>query len=563
MGKKAPPLERSGSSFDEDLGKAKKKNAVSAGIGAADDIKPPFLTRFIFQIVLGCMAGMMFMGAVLIMVGSYFNTTASEGMGQWLVVIGAACFFVGALGLFGCFKRVMAAMLLAELLLVALFIALYIAAIIAFMMASGSTNPIDKGVDTAWDNGLRRDVFEKDADRWCKKHTNLLGPCKIFYEKATRVRKLSSQAGDSSCNMTVTEMALDCQRGHEMCGRTSALLTPCTECDSECRAKVKDVVKEALSPAITVNFVLFGTIVVVIIVLNYLLEQPLKTGSQMQLAYVLNGIIGAVSFVSMLLMGVLLGKADQECPANQDCTSLVVLSAFLIIISLAGISVLCIVGLYTDNNLFIRIAALLYVFFDFMLLLVAIILAMANGTITDMGTYYNENWPDIRADLNEVGFCNFKSDGGALDPVGDDGEFVRPLAPDPNTDLCKVKMEQETEEAAVFLFSWAMLVIIGMASTIYFNLRGIKQLSMLGDYQERIMGEVTEARAAMMMEQAKVLAERNALEAKIQMEKAKLEARMAELGGDDAEKKQDLRKKKDKLDKKSKKFANPLNQEME
>eukprot|EP01044_Picomonas_judraskeda_P034450 COSAG03_NODE_14292_length_469_cov_1.337838_1_plen_78_part_10 len=78
MGKKATPLERSGSSFDEDLGKAKKKNAVSAGIGAADDIKPPFLTRFIFQIVLGCMAGMMFMGAVLIMVGSYFNTTASE-----------------------------------------------------------------------------------------------------------------------------------------------------------------------------------------------------------------------------------------------------------------------------------------------------------------------------------------------------------------------------------------------------------------------------------------------------------------------------------------------------
>ena len=49
------------------------------------------------------------------------------------------------------------------------------------------------------------------------------------------------------------------------------------------------------------------------------------------------------------------------------------------------------------------------------------------------------------------------------------------------------------------------------------------------------MGDVTEARAAMMMEQAKVLAERNALEQKIASETAKLEARMKELGqGSDA-----------------------------
>ena len=339
------------------------------------------------------MAGMMFFGVVLVLVGSYFNTTVSEGMGQWLVVIGVACFFVGALGLFGVIKRMMAAMLLSELLLVGLFIALYIAAVIVFMMASGSTNPIDKGVDTAWENGIRRDVFEKDADRWCKKNTDLLGPCKQFYEDATRVRKMSTQAGDSSCNMTVTQMALDCEGAQNRCGSTTALRTSCQECDNECVAKVKTIVKEYLQPAITVNFVLFGSIVLVIILLNNLLEQPLKTGSQMQLSYLLNGFIGAVSFVSMLLMGVLLTKADQECPANQDCTSMVLLSAFLITLFLAGTAVVCIAGLYMDNNLFIRLSALAYVFFDFLLLLVAIILAMANGTITDMSTYYNDNWP--------------------------------------------------------------------------------------------------------------------------------------------------------------------------
>ena len=69
-----------------------------------------------------------------------------------------------------------------------------------------------------------------------------------------------------------------------------------------------------------------------------------------------------------------------------------------------------------------------------------------------------------------------------------------------------------------------------------------------------------------MMEQAKVLAERNALEAKIQSEKAKLDARMAELGGDDDGKKKGLQKKKDKLDKKkgkTKVTKNPLIDDME
>lgn len=155
--------------------------------------------------------------------------------------------------------------------------------------------------------------------------------------------------------------------------------------------------------------------------------------------------------------------------------------------------------------------------------------------------------------MNELGFCDFLSNGGALDPVDDSGEFIRPIAPDPETDLCKVKMEQETEEAAVYIFAWAMVAITGMGSTIYFNLRGIRQLAQLGDYQDKIYGEISEARAAMMMEQAKVLAERNAMEAKINAEKAKLNARMEELGGDDSGKKKDLQAKKDKLDKKSKK----------
>lgn len=252
----------------------------------------------------------------------------------------------------------------------------------------------------------------------------------------------------------------------------------------------------------------------------------------------------------MLLMGVVLSKGISECPANQDCSSGLLVMSFLVIVSLVGISALTIVGLYSDNNLFLRIGALAYVVFGFLLLMVAIVLGMAGGMISDVGAYYNENWPEIRLELNEAGFCDQNADGSHIDPVGDDGEYIRPTAPDPFTDPCKAKMELETESQAVGLFAWATVVIISMAATIYFNLRGIKQLSMLGDYQERIMGDVTEARAAMMMEQAKVLAERNALEQRIAGETAKLEARMKELG--DGSNQPSSGKKKGKQDKKGK-----------
>jgi hypothetical protein len=129
---------------------------------------------------------------------------------------------------------------------------------------------------------------------------------------------------------------------------------------------------------------------------------------------------------------------------------------------LVGISGLTIVGLYTDNNLFLRIGALLYVGFGFLLLMVAIVLGMAGGTIEDVGSYYNDNWPEIRLELNAHDFCDYHADGTVLDPVGDDGERIRPESPDPLTDPCRVKLEGETESAAVGLFAAASIVILSM-----------------------------------------------------------------------------------------------------
>ena len=120
-------------------------------------------------------------------------------------------------------------------------------------------------------------------------------------------------------------------------------------------------------------------------------------------------------------------------------------------------------------------------------------------------------------------------------------------------------MEEETKEA-VSIVSAAFVVIICMMAAIYFNLRGIKQLNSLGDYQDVVMGEVTEARATM-MQQAKVLAKRNALENKIASEKAQLEAKLRELNPEQRNSSagQDLEKKIGKMGKKQDKAAKTSN----
>ena len=41
-----------------------------------------------------------------------------------------------------------------------------------------------------------------------------------------------------------------------------------------------------------------------------------------------------------------------------------------------------------------------------LLLMMAILLSVAAGTIADLDTYYNENWVRIRAELDELSYCD-------------------------------------------------------------------------------------------------------------------------------------------------------------
>lgn len=85
---------------------------------------------------------------------------------------------------------------------------------------------------------------------------------------------------------------------------------------------------------------------------------------------------------------------SQECPADQSCVSVTILGAFSVIVGMLGISIVTLFGLWRDNMWVLRLSAILYIVFGFFLLMVAILLAMASGAISDLGTV------TIQADLH-------------------------------------------------------------------------------------------------------------------------------------------------------------------
>ena len=88
-------------------------------------------------------------------------------------------------------------------------------------------------------------------------------------------------------------------------------------------------------------------------------------------------------------------------------------------------SILAIFGIQKQNNQFMRIANVLFILFGFLLLLMAIVLSMASGVISDINSYYNDNWPAIRAELNANNYCD------DVDPKDAAGNMIRLAIPDP------------------------------------------------------------------------------------------------------------------------------------
>ena len=99
-------------------------------------------------------------------------------------------------------------------------------------------------------------------------------------------------------------------------------------------------------------------------------------------------------------------RVGDDCAVNQDCSSWTFAGIMIVNVVLFITSILAIFGIQKQNNQFMRIANVLFILFGFLLLLMAIVLSMASGVISDINSYYNDNWPEIRAELNANDYCD-------------------------------------------------------------------------------------------------------------------------------------------------------------
>jgi hypothetical protein len=437
-------------------------------------------------------------------------------------------------------------MMISELVLLALFIALYSVTIITIMLATETTNPVTFAIDKAWAGGFRGEVLETVTSRWCKEHTGNLGACKLFYEDT----EVALRRQEPRCEATVTEMALDCEVGVGTPCFVSRL--ECQACDDLCKDKYKDHIMDQMGPAATVSYVVLSFTVVAGSVMTYLTKDEAPEGVIAKLGLLINVIVVCMAFLGMIYAIFAITGANTECPSGQDCASATLYAILGVNLGLMLVAVLAALGIQQGKLLFMRIANLLYVLLSLLLLMMAILLSVAAGTISDLDTYYNDNWPRIRAELDVHGWCedvdptyqedvpatcvspglpliNLNNQGGDGDdcvsffaangPNEEDctlakgsimmadgtvtgcsytpwyfkGDLIR-VVTDPLDDPCKEKIKAETASSATVISVIACVTLGFMVAALYFNQKTMKMIKRLLDDTEVLGQNISKAK---------------------------------------------------------------------
>ena len=372
------------------------------GLSTSDGvIDPNDAMKAVVGTTMGMMGALGAGGLVLAGLGVYYGQEVSGGpISDGFMYSGGFLFFFGVFGILAARLRAVVLMMVSELLLLALFIALYSVTIIAIMLATETTNPVTYAIDKAWDGGFRGEMLELVTGRWCKEHTGNLGACKSFYADTD----LALRRSEPSCDATVTEMALDCEVGVGSPCFVSRL--ECQGCDDLCKDKYKDHIMDQMGPAATVSYVVLAFTVVAGALMTYLTGDEAPVGVLAKFGLLVNLVVVCMAFLGVVYAVFAISGANTECPDGQDCASNTLYVILLVNLALMVVGALAMVGINNGKLLFMRIANLLYVLLSLMLLMMAILLSVAAGTISDLDTYYNDNWVEIRAELDLLEWCD-------------------------------------------------------------------------------------------------------------------------------------------------------------
>lgn len=105
------------------------------------------------------------MGLALLIMGIvYWSDEGAVGStGIYLIFLGLMMLIIGGIAVFANLKKIWLVLFVVELINVALFLVLFIMIVIVLMMATGTTDPIRRATDAAWDDTIKGLTIDQDG----------------------------------------------------------------------------------------------------------------------------------------------------------------------------------------------------------------------------------------------------------------------------------------------------------------------------------------------------------------------------------------------------------------
>jgi len=263
-------------------------------------------------------------------------------------------------------------------------------------------------------------------------------------------------------------MALDCEKGVGDPCFVSRI--ECQACDELCRRTYKQHIMDKIEPAAIVAYFVLAFCVIAGATMTYLISTP-RVGLAAKFGLIINACVALCSFIGIFFFVYTINTAGEGCPPGQSCAGGTLYVCLFLCVVIMVVSAGAAYSINKSNRGFMRIANALYIALSFIMMMAAILLSVASGAISDIDTYYNDNWVHIRAELDSMKppYC-----GNTLEQLN----VTYNLASD---DPCQKMVKEETADNATLVGVIGTVVLVFIMLALYFNQKAMKYIGHLLD----------------------------------------------------------------------------------
>lgn len=340
---------------------------------AAEVTKDAYKFDSMLIYVLGFFFGMLgSFGLITVAVSFYMLFESfSTMMALGIMFLGIGMGALSVLGSFAVWQRVWLFLLKIALGLIGLSLLIFIFVCVAFVISQDFKSPTSTFADENWDTeyNIKKTELEQNPI------TGDVAFCKYGGAKTT----------EGNADYNNLKLAKLCKYGMTR------------ECDAECKKEWVKLADQASEPMGIVFYVLFAVLLVAVFINNEVMEDDSVSATlKHKVAYGINGLLFLLGLILLLVAYNVAGDSSASGSSG------IVLGLLLL-----GTSAAAFAGVYTDMDLFIRACNLAMIVLGMVCLLLGILISLYTGSLGSMKEYYDDNWPSIKAGIDEANenFC--------------------------------------------------------------------------------------------------------------------------------------------------------------